>query len=592
MDDGQRPTSRKNLATHGNTNVTSDLYINKVNKIENFAMSIRQRLIALLAIASATIALLGGTALIQFHQNNGLMHKLTDAAIPGFLASSELGSRLKSLQINALNLLNAPDRTVAEQYKQALDEQKSLLASDLEAQRQTADSDAQRGLVDQAVDSMKNYNDALEQAAQLALSNQRLMAEAILSGTAAPYQQELEQILETLRIEKRRSKDEALTGLESNLQASITTISFSLGGTLLLLSVLGFLLYRQITQPLREMENTMRDIATSLDFTRRVPIKRNDEIGQSIQAFNSLINTLQVSLSEMATVIRNNELAAIELQQSAVTLAHIASTGNSSSKVIHDAAVEIQGQIDRIHFDTSSAGQLSERSGQQAQENGAVIRETVERIHSLASNVESAAERVYALADAGTNISGLLREISEIAEQTNLLALNAAIEAARAGESGRGFAVVADEVRKLAERVSTTTRSIADQVKGINDISDTSTTLMRQVVTDIKHNINLASSAGNAMADIENSARQVISMVGQIGEQVSVGHHSSRQIVTRVDTIETLMSQANQAADHTRNFADTIRDLSGDMSRIVRRFRINESGLATATTGSQEVTLF
>ncbi len=204
-------------------------------------------------------------------------------------------------------------------------------------------------------------------------------------------------------------------------------------------------------------------------------------------------------------------------------------------------------------------------------------RQTVDRIHALSRSIESAAERVYAMAQTGSNISSLVREIKEIADQTNLLALNAAIEAARAGESGRGFAVVADEVRKLAERVSAATQSIADQVDEISATSSASTELMRQVVADMSVNIDLASSAGHAMTDIESSAREVLSMVGQIGEQVSVGHASSKQIVAQVDTIEQLMSNANTAADHTRDFADTIRDFSGRMARIVSRFRINEN---------------
>jgi methyl-accepting chemotaxis protein len=291
---------------------------------------------------------------------------------------------------------------------------------------------------------------------------------------------------------------------------------------------------------------------------------------------------LQNSLADMARVIRKNEAAAQEMHNSAVALERIAVSGNASSKDIHAAVEEILQQIDQIGNNTSQAGDLTVVSAKQATENGQVIREAVERIHALSHSIESAAERVFDLAQAGSTIASQVKEIREIADQTNLLALNAAIEAARAGEQGRGFAVVADEVRKLAERVSLATLSISEQVKNIGATSSASTDLMREVVADMKVNIELASTAGSAMSQIETSSHQVISVVGEIGEQVTVGHASSKEIVEQAGSIEQLMSEANAAAEHTRQFADNIRTFSGQMASIVNRFQTGHGSLAEA----------
>ncbi len=540
-------------------------------------MSIRQRLIFLLIISTLTLLGLGGTALFQFQQNRQLMQALANKTMPGFVAAAEFSSDLKNTQIAALNLIYAPDALIAGQMRERLDAQHKALRQALIAQADYADSPAQQGLLQQATESLDNYLAALGEVVQFSSQGQRVLAEAVLSGSAAPYLAELEQILDTLRVEKTRSKDGALRDLQETLGGAIGKVAGLLAASALLLSLLGWRLYRRISRPLSEMQRTMSEIATTLDFTRRVPVSQGDEIGQSIIAFNSLIDTLQASLSDMQGVIHANEIAAVELHQSAITLAHIAANGNASSKDIQNAVKDIQQQIDRIQSDTLQAGSLTEQSGARALANGDVIRQTVDHIISLSSDVENAADRVFALADAGQNISSLVREIQEIADQTNLLALNAAIEAARAGEAGRGFAVVADEVRKLAERVSSATASIARQVEEISGTSNASTALMRQVVEGIQSNIRLASSAGDAMSDIESSARNVISMVDQIGQQVEIGHHASAQIVQQVDTIDGLMSDAHQAAHHTRDFADSIRALSSEMSRIVSRFRIEQA---------------
>ena len=548
-------------------------------------MSIRRHLIVLLLIAATALVLLGGTALLQFQRNTIAMRSLTDGAIPGFLAASEMGSHLKSLQISTLNLVAAPDRAIAEQQAGQVKADRTALSDELDQQATHAASKAEHGLVDQAKESLGHYYEALDQVASLRLQGQKELADAALAGSAGPYLQELEQILETLRVEKRRTKEASLAAVEASLRESIAILAVATGLAVLILGGLGFRLYRQIAHPLQDMEKTMADIAVSLDFTRRVPVTRDDEIGQSIRAFNSLVDTLQTSLSEMTQVIRSNELAVVEMQQSASTLAHIAASGNDSSKDIQAAVREIQGQIDRIHHDTRHAGDLTALSGQQATENGAVIRETVERIDALAQRVEKAAGEVYALATAGKNIAVRVKEIREIADQTNLLALNAAIEAARAGESGRGFAVVADEVGKLAERVTTATVNITEQVRNIDTISGLSSELMRQVVSDIASNIELTRSAGTAMAAIEDSAQEVVSVVSQIGEQVHVGHASSQEIVAQVDSIDALMVKANATAANTRDFADTIRNMSSRMADIVNRFRIGDAPLASTANG-------
>lgn len=538
-------------------------------------MSIRRHLAVLLAVATAALLILGGTVLYQFQRNNTLIRDLTEGAIPGFLAASELGSRLKTLQISVMSLVKAPDENIAGQLKEKVAVTRQGLAQELEAQMNIASGPVQQGLVRQAQDSMQNYFAAIDDVVALRLSAQQILAEAALDGTAGPYLEELGQILETLSVEKRRAKDQSVAAMETSLQDSVTTLAVVAALTLLVLGVLGLRLYRHIVHPLRDMERTMAEIATTLDFTRHIPVQRNDEIGQSITAFNSLVDTLRSSLSEMVQVIRNNEFAANEMHQSAVALARIASSGNASSKDIQTAVKEIQAQVDHIHLNTRQAGSLTERSGQQATENGLVIREAVDRVHALSEGVEAAADKVFALAAAGRNIAGQVTEIREIADQTNLLALNAAIEAARAGETGRGFAVVADEVRKLAERVTAATQSITRQVAEIETTSTLSTNLMRQVVTDMSLNIDLTKSAGSAMTAIESSARQVISVVGEIGQQVIVGQASSQEIALQVNTIDELISKANVAATQTREFADTIRGLSNHMSGIVNRFRID-----------------
>lgn len=545
-------------------------------------MSIRRHLVLLIFISVASLIFLGATAFFQFERNTLLVRSLTDGALPGFLSAADIGSKLKDMQISVTTFVYAPDAASATQSRDLIAAGKKGLQDDLLEQMKFAQSDAQRGLVQQAQDGLKNYLAATDDVVAQGSSGQHVIAEALLYGTAAQYQQELQGVLDTLRIEKRRTKEASVAALQEGASQAAQGISLAMLAALAVLVASGLRLYRQISHPLQTMKDTMAEIAESLDFTRRVPVTRHDEIGQAITAFNSLLATLQGSLSEMVQIIKSNEVASVEMQQSAVVLARIAANGDAASKEIHGAVSDIQTHIDDITTETMEAGSLTAESGEKATENGRVIRETVARILELARSVGTASDQVFELVQGCTQIASVVAEIRQIADQTNLLALNAAIEAARAGESGRGFAVVADEVGKLADRVSLATESVSVQIRSIGAASSTTADMMRQVVIDMEKSMDLAQTSGSAMTVIEDSAGKVIEVVGKIEYLVGVGQNSSRNIVQQVDTIQDLMDNANAAAMHTRDAADVIRNISNRMAGIVDRFSVGHARIGAA----------
>ncbi len=68
---------------------------------------------------------------------------------------------------------------------------------------------------------------------------------------------------------------------------------------MLLLSGIGLMLYRQIVRPIGQMQTMMSNVATSQDFTQRLPVLRQDEIGRSMLAFNTMIEQIQLSSSQL-----------------------------------------------------------------------------------------------------------------------------------------------------------------------------------------------------------------------------------------------------------------------------------------------------
>jgi len=258
-------------------------------------MNIRHRITLLVVLTFVSISLIGGYAILQSRWNASQVKVVTEGVIPSALASADLVSRLKDVQLATLAVVSAPDRTVAAQAAEKLANDKKLLQEAIELQRKQASDDAQRGLVDQAEESLTNYFSAIKQATQLAIAGQRDLAEATLYATVNEYQNELGAIVNTLRVEKNRTKDNAITNLNNSLAGTITTISAVTVFAVIVLSAIGIVLYLQITRPLRRMQEEMSEIASSQDFTRRVPVGQMDEIGLSINAFNTMIAKIEES---------------------------------------------------------------------------------------------------------------------------------------------------------------------------------------------------------------------------------------------------------------------------------------------------------
>ncbi|MBA9843933.1 MAG: MCP four helix bundle domain-containing protein [Ralstonia sp.] len=283
-------------------------------------MTIRHRITLLVVLMFVALAAIGGYAVYQTRSSAAEVRQVTEGVVPSALASADLVSLVKDVQLATMVLVYAPDANIVAQAKDDLKAKEAALRAALDVQAKRANSHAQEGLVAQAKEAVDSYVDAIQQTTDMKLAGKDELAQAFLFANVASYRDVLEKIVETLRIEKNREKDEAIAGLNGKLASTATTIGVVSGVAVVLLTAIGMLLYRQITRPLTRMQAEMSEIATSQDFTRRVPVGRMDEIGHSVVAFNQMIEKIQENAALLKQKTADIQAMLQNMQQGILTV--------------------------------------------------------------------------------------------------------------------------------------------------------------------------------------------------------------------------------------------------------------------------------
>jgi methyl-accepting chemotaxis protein len=431
-----------------------------------------------------------------------------------------------------------------------------------------------RTRMDEIVSALKKYQNNFQEFLVQSKNQETKMALRDSDGTSplAVAEQNMTMASRAIQEKSALARHELKTQMIGVMVSSQKALIGMLIGGVLVGGLLGWIVARSITEPVRQMTRVMGALAKG-DKGVEVPATENaDEIGEmarSVLVFQeNMIKAEQLEAEARQQLERDaargerreeltkgfeariiqmlGKVAATvkDVQEASDGLRVSAEQTSRQSTLVSSAATEASSNVQTVAAATEELSSSIQEISRRVQDTTRITQDAVEGIGTANDTMEG-------LAAAANKIGEITNLINDIASQTNLLALNATIEAARAGDAGKGFAVVANEVKSLANQTARAIEEISSQIAGVQTSTQRATSATKKVQDIIGHVDEVVASIASAAEEQEAATQEISRNVSQASEGTS-------EVTSNISQVSTVAQQTGELAGHMSTVANEL----------------------------------
>jgi methyl-accepting chemotaxis protein len=358
---------------------------------------------------------------------------------------------------------------------------------------------------------------------------------------------------------------------------------------------------QRIANPIKAVSGTLSVIAQGEgDLTKRINIRRNDEIGLLAESYDNFVGKLAGIIGTVKDASAGLEVSIKDLSASAVSSAASLNeiTANLKSMkqqiekqgtCVDNSGTAVQGILSRIgnmERSIDSQNQAIANSSSAIEEmmgNIQSVSASMERLHTNflqlkdvtmvgQTKMQLFSQKVMMISEQSANLKETNDTIAGISAQTNLLAMNAAIEAAHAGSAGSGFSVVADEIRKLAEQSA---KQSHDTGTKLNDI--------KEVIEEL---VSASGEAEASFSRILTGMTDVDRLETEVAQAMTEQTTGSQHILAAIDGLKNVSAEVTNMSEQMSGDASLVKNIMEQLLAISGEI---QSAIAEVAIGTENI---
>lgn len=257
-----------------------------------------------------------------------------------------------------------------------------------------------------------------------------------------------------------------------------------------LIALFGILVAVFVSRPITQASNLLDRVAKDLDFTLRLDVKSEDEIGRMANALNSLLKRLQ---DTFGTVIQSSNNVSSSVKKVKDTSEKIVNNASNQAERAQDVLkrVEVMGKTaGEVQKNALAARETSSSTSSAITEMAATIQEISRNSNTQFEKAEQTLKVVQAMGETAKMVAGKAdaqaTASAETSQAVNQMAQSFNEVAGYTGEANKlseGAAKAAEEGSEAVDQMVNGMKGIAESSEQINEIIN--------VISDIAEQTNL-----------------------------------------------------------------------------------------------------